>query len=191
MSPFAERVKKLRQQKGLRVSDLSKLSGVPAQALYQLEAGRFQEPSAERAGKIAAALGVNVTYLVSGAESTGFQEAPLAPFEGKEAESDAITRAIAPDARHPALMRATEAIPLGAGIQSGDLIAVDLGALPHEGQLVVVNSVDMDSGTAITTIRRKAGGFLLSVDGVVTESVQVNDGEGMAIMGPVVAILRR
>jgi transcriptional regulator with XRE-family HTH domain len=59
----ANRIKRMREERGLDVGQLSYLSGVPAKTLYHIETGKI-DTSASKLGAIAVALKVSADYLL-------------------------------------------------------------------------------------------------------------------------------
>lgn len=60
---------KLMKQKGLRIADVAKGSGVSATTLYEWKAGKYT-PKAEKLRLIADFFGVSVDYLMTGDQET-------------------------------------------------------------------------------------------------------------------------
>src|SRR5258706_10692668 len=61
---FGQRVKRMREQRGLSVQELAKRAGTHYQTIWKIERGSLREPSIVLAQKIARALGVGVDYLI-------------------------------------------------------------------------------------------------------------------------------
>ena len=61
---IGDRVRKLRYGKGWGPDELAKASGISRTALYQIEAGKSDYPRAGTLGKLAGALGVDVSAIV-------------------------------------------------------------------------------------------------------------------------------
>lgn len=61
---LAERIKKLRESRGLRVTELAKRSRISKAYLSQLESGHSSHPSAEVVIKICRALGCSIDTLL-------------------------------------------------------------------------------------------------------------------------------
>lgn len=66
-----ERIKIIRERKGLSQRELSRLSGVRAATLSQLESGKRQDVTTETGKKLARALGVSLDYLTGMYEEDG------------------------------------------------------------------------------------------------------------------------
>lgn len=64
MSLYGDKIKELRESKGLGVNELSRLSGVSAGYISALERGDKQNPSPKTLEKLANALGTTVTGLI-------------------------------------------------------------------------------------------------------------------------------
>ena len=62
---MADRIRRLREQKGLKQRDLAKAAGMNQPAIFHAEAAT-RELKATSLGKIANALGVSTDYLLNG-----------------------------------------------------------------------------------------------------------------------------
>lgn len=118
---------------------------------------------------------------------SGLSEASVAPFSGRsDSERRAIlamaeTARIAP--RHPSLHRITRHIP-GLLLKQGDVLVVDLKPTPRDGQIVMVQVTDPDSGEAATELAVMQAGQLRPAYG---ESAL--DGEA-TVLGAIVLTIR-
>jgi transcriptional regulator with XRE-family HTH domain len=76
---ISQRLKQLRDKKGLSVAELSAAAGVSKPYIWQIESGRRQNPSADKLQKLAAALGTTVADLIgapAGIPEEALGEAP-------------------------------------------------------------------------------------------------------------------
>jgi len=64
MSNLGEKIRKLRSEKELTIPDLTKLTGVTAATISDIERGRIANPSVYSIHKIARALQVDISYLL-------------------------------------------------------------------------------------------------------------------------------
>ena len=64
MASIARKLRELREQRGMSLRDLAKKAGVSQTAVWHIEAGKTEKPSAETLQKLARALGVNVYYFL-------------------------------------------------------------------------------------------------------------------------------
>lgn len=69
MSGLAERLREARERAGLSARGLDEKAGITAGHTTLIESGRRAKPTAEIVGKLAAALGVSIDWLVMGRES--------------------------------------------------------------------------------------------------------------------------
>lgn len=117
----------------------------------------------------------------------GFGEgtvAALVPERGTPA--DEILRVARQTFQHPQLYRATRGDQLSA-IVAGDLLIVNLGQEPDDGQTVVCTLTDLDTGTGETFVKRLARPWLLTA----SDQVRIeDDDQSIGILGPVVGIIR-
>lgn len=65
-STLGERVKSLRQERGLDAFHLALLAGISPSALHKIETGKTTSPYGDTVAKLADALGVSPDYLISG-----------------------------------------------------------------------------------------------------------------------------
>jgi len=65
MLAFGEKIKQVRQAKGISLEKLHELTGVSKTHLFQLEKGEFGNPTIDTLKKIADALGTTVTSLLN------------------------------------------------------------------------------------------------------------------------------
>lgn len=61
---FGQRVRRMRERRGLSVQELADRAGTRYQTIWKIERGMLREPSIVLAQKIAQALGVGVDYLI-------------------------------------------------------------------------------------------------------------------------------
>ena len=63
MKTFGERLKQIREKRGLTQVQLADQSGVPYETIYRVERGTHHEPRVSVAGKLARTLGVSLDVL--------------------------------------------------------------------------------------------------------------------------------
>lgn len=68
---FGEKLKKLRESKGLGVNQLALKSGVNASQISRFEKGERKDPTLETVKKLSKALGVSIAYFSDEVEDTG------------------------------------------------------------------------------------------------------------------------
>lgn len=125
------------------------------------------------AAKYGAAFGVTPQWLLFGEErapalarqhvqaaslpdtAAGFADTDLAPYHPPTDRARIalaqITAALAQGARHPVSYQLTRAVP-GLALLSGDILICDLHATPRNGQAVVTQIADPDTGEGQTRI---------------------------------------
>jgi transcriptional regulator with XRE-family HTH domain len=156
-----------------------------------------KSPSLETLRAIAGALDVPVGSLVDDLPfSTAQREgAPgmaedASPFtHALPANVDPIRALYANHARNAAIThRAAVNLP-GFGIVAGDLIVCDLSRLPTPGEVAIAVSIDTETGTAVSMIRRYAPPFLLGGDPLATATALMEQ-SGLDLRHPVIGIIR-
>lgn len=65
-TPFGERLRRLREQRGWSQEQLARAAGVPREWISAVETGDIANPGSKRIGKLAQAFGVDADYLLSG-----------------------------------------------------------------------------------------------------------------------------
>jgi transcriptional regulator with XRE-family HTH domain len=68
--PFADRLKRLRKARGLRVTDVAAAAGVTEGTIRQMESGATKSPTLVNGLRIAKLLSVTPDYLATGTEGT-------------------------------------------------------------------------------------------------------------------------
>jgi hypothetical protein len=120
--------------------------------------------------------------------STGFAEPELVPYGGKIA---AVERK--PPDGHGRWTVRTRALDL-VGILPGDVVEFDMGAEPREGDVVVAQVYDDETGTAATVLRIFLPPYLVvrsSDSGLQLRPVLVDaEGSKVKIMGAFSRLLR-
>jgi hypothetical protein len=149
--------------------------------------------------KVADALEVSPQWLINGTPTSaaGFAEAEVLPWAGGDDSSESegptasIVALLAPRARQPALYQLAKPAPLFA-LLAGDVIIIDLGRAPQDGDLALVRHTDPATGDdAVSTIMQKIGDFLVQSPAAGPGSMMRHDSNYVSIAGPVVASFRR
>jgi transcriptional regulator with XRE-family HTH domain len=164
---------------------VARLAEVPKQTLDNYLYGRTRKPNMALLERISAACAAPMSWLdesrrasISG--STGFAEPELVPYGGKIA---AVERK-PPDGHGLDLV----------GILPGDVVEFDMGAEPREGDVVVAQVYDDETGTAATVLRIFLPPYLVvrsSDSGLQLRPVLVDaEGSKVKIMGAFSRLLR-
>lgn len=104
-------------------------------------------------------------------------------------ESDPIRTLFANRGRNAAITHRA-AIDLPAfGIGAGDLIVCDLSRLPEPGEVAIAVSMNTDTGTSHTIVRRYAPPFLLGADTLKTPVVELAN-SGLDVRHPIIGVIR-
>lgn len=118
---------------------------------------------------------------------------PWRPDDLPEASRDAARAAVqflCGNARAPGFLEVRESAP-AFGLLSGDVVIIDGGRPPCDGDIVAVQVVDEDSGEAIKTmLARFVGGFLVEGEPDMRAAATAFDSLVMSIAGPVIASFR-
>lgn len=196
-----KRIQAARDARGLSAHQLANLVGVGKNTIAQIESGATKSPTVETVRRIAAALGVTPGYIIDGetdpAGPSGFGESELAAWEPKRSgqrpdHHDRLMRvpaALAPNAGHLATQRLTHDLP-GFNFEAGDVLVIDIKALPQTGDLVMATVADFQTGTAHTILRRYVPPYLVPGDSSRSSDVVVVDNARTVISGKVVASFR-
>ena len=80
---FGERVRQLREMRGLSMTELAEQSGVARQYLYVIEAGRRENPTLDVLRKLAKGLGVSMDMLTGGDRQPADLALVMLHLEGK------------------------------------------------------------------------------------------------------------
>ena len=75
MPSLGEKIKKLRNDKGLTLDQLAKVTGSSKSYIWELENKSISKPSAEKLAKIANVLGVTTEYLIGKEKKNALVEA--------------------------------------------------------------------------------------------------------------------
>lgn len=90
---LGDKIRKLRQEKGLSLKDLADLTESSKSYIWELENKAPPRPSAEKLSKIASELGVTIEYLLDEEESIKEEDAADASFYRKYKQMDETTKA--------------------------------------------------------------------------------------------------
>lgn len=118
--------------------------------------------------------------------SQGFGEPAATPFAAPRSVTDLIQRAM-PGTRTFATYQMGRAV-LGFGLLPRDILVVDLGRRPTDGDVVLANRVDQELGTAETMIARLSHGLLLADQPL--ENPLPSDADDVAVLGVIAGSLR-
>lgn len=138
--------------------------------------------------KYAEAFGVDQAWLLTGKETVGRNPqsalGPNPPGMGEQTVSAflgrndterqrlmALAKGFAPDARHVSLLQLAADVP-GFMLMRDDILMVDLNSAPKEGQMLVVQVWDQESGEAETRVAIWQGGRANSAYGATALPVQ-------------------
>lgn len=83
MSALAQKIKALRNDKGLTLDELAKITGSSKSYIWELENKSISKPSADKLAKIASALGVTTEYLIGNEKKNALMEAKDSVFINK------------------------------------------------------------------------------------------------------------
>lgn len=183
---LAENVKRLRRMKKLSQHSLAERAGVSQQLISQIE--RDVNGSTKDLPAIATVLGVNVDELdprFSSSAPTGFSEPDVEPWVAPNHVQRDILRVIAPDAKTPTGYRLLKHYE-GLSFQKGDVLIVDLNSAASNGDTVLVNVADVETGSAETVLGRLFHPWLFS--NLTADPVALDN--TTAVMGKVVGSFR-
>jgi transcriptional regulator with XRE-family HTH domain len=201
MTPLAERLRAIMADRGLKAAPLARGAGLGIDYVRDILSGRSGEPKADKLKKLADYLGLSVDQLLDAhappPAPLGFAEPSQAvpwtqpaPHAGSTEPSFAqLLRALCPDAQTPSPMRIAVDLP-GFLIGAGDLVVIDLKRPAIQGEIVVVQAIDDDHGSAVTLLRRYAPPYLMPPGGGLAVPPGLADGRANTIMGPVIAVIR-
>jgi transcriptional regulator with XRE-family HTH domain len=86
---FGNRLRRIREERGLSVQDLATRAGVPYHTIYRVEQGLHASVRLDVAKKIAQALGVTLDYLAGMYDETTAETPKRRPADDAEEESHA------------------------------------------------------------------------------------------------------
>lgn len=141
-----------------------------------------------QANEIPGLLGYFGESLGDRTETPGFFESQAEPYKTPNALLMLLQR-IAPHLRKPETYRARASMP-SLGILAGDIMILEIGSTPTDGDTVVATIADPETGTAHTVIRRFAGGFLVDADPTAQIIDVGRNNQEIAILGAVRGCLR-
>ncbi|MEP3631509.1 MAG: helix-turn-helix domain-containing protein [Shimia thalassica] len=169
-------LKETLKARGIKQADLAKLVGVSPGYISELVAGK-KTPSIETLDRILSATGASAAELYGEYETTnkpdaeqpkpapsGFSEPTAVPFSPKNAaRTNRSIRDLFPENNHIATYTLSQSIP-GFLLSRDDILIIELQGTPKDGDLVIANIVDMDTGEAKTVARRKFSDWLVPAD---------------------------
>lgn len=146
-------------RRGLTQRKLAEQVGINPGFLSQIISGK-RNPSLATLARIAEVLQVPLDLLTEpddpGAprhRATGFAEPPVAPYAARSDDERRAILALAGHAsvpaRHAVLFRVTRPTP-ALGLMAGDILVIDARPRPRDGQIVIVQVEDRESGEAET-----------------------------------------
>jgi transcriptional regulator with XRE-family HTH domain len=163
---------------GINQTTLADRVGVRKGFISEIISGK-KTPSYDTLIAMAAALGVQVGELFEDAPTkpapaAGLSESQAVPYAWQprnqpEAHGDEIA-ALSSALRRPETYQVTSAVPWLA-LLAGDVLVVDLGTAPRDGDLILVGVIDSDSGTTRTILARFQNGQALTPDPTQPEPV--------------------
>lgn len=141
-------------------------------------------PSYPKLRQIADAFGVDMPG--AGAAPTGFSEGDAARYEGPALDPNAP---LTPNQSDWTL--STRALEL-AGYLPGDVARLDMSIAPRSGDAVFAQVYNLERGTAETRLRLYDPPYLVvrTFDPAINAKPLYVDGEHVAIIGPIVRLLR-
>lgn len=120
----------------------------------------------------------------------GFSEPDAAPFRPKDrALSAQMFRQLAPSARAPETYRCGRDL-LPFGFLTGDILIIDLGAKPADGDLCILTLADTDTGESVTMIRRYVSPWLIAPDPSESPYRLADEDQAVGLLGPIKASVR-
>jgi transcriptional regulator with XRE-family HTH domain len=193
---LSQRLKRLREAKGLSRYRLAKLSQISETYLYRIERGLIQNPRSDTLQKIALGMGCTVAEIIGDpapVDTWHLVEQSLKAYIPVYGEVSASMEGIEPVDYvactrvrvAPETLRAyrVNGLCLDPEIRSGDTVVVDLALSPASGDLVVV--IFEDGGCAVKRYREGDNGRWL----------EDNDGryqpDGAKIHGVVMEFVRK
>lgn len=185
----------------LKPANVSERAGLHNSTIRKILKGdETRAPRMDTAEKIAAALGTTVdairAYKPGGSlerpappPARGFSEDPVAPWTPPPNQPDPIGM-LAPHGRNVALYRLGLSVPT-AGLCRGDILAVDLGTLPKDGDTILAGITDLVAGTTRTEVRRFFDGLAVSTEPGSEHPVLRISGDGTVVWRGTVAGMMR
>lgn len=157
---------------------LARAMGIGTDKLSKIISGDRHVQPAELPGLLA-------FFEAEPATSPGLAES-LRPFEAKDDDIQALNRLLMRPARHPVTYILCHSSP-AMDLRKGDLLIIDLGSTATAGDLVV--ATEQDNVTQDTFVARWVDPWLLRGEGDQAPR-QVDDSQRLAILGPVVGVMR-
>ncbi len=189
-SPMSLNLKNLLDEKGVSQTTLAQALGASRGYVSEIVSGKKQ-PSLEMLERIAAELNVSTGDLFANNRAQGFEEPSVRAFVAKSPSAKrhvaALTRALAPHARHPILHEITQCCP-AAMLMKGDLLIADAHPDPTDGDLVVVQVQDTESGEVETDLATWHRGAVIPLYG---RPQLPSDKTAVTVMASVLATVRR
>lgn len=201
MTAFQDRLRQAVVRSGRKPRAISLAAGVSAGTVSELLRDPQRSPSVETLRAIARELGTSFMWLAEGSlpndPPRGMRESAAEPWlprpSGERPDlyrsPDDVISVVAPRARHGATWRCKTQAPL-FGILPGDILVIDLKRTARDGEIVLANVADLNTGAASTVLRKLATPYLLSADPSDTAPPLVVDGARTVVLGPVVAVIR-
>lgn len=165
-------------QKGMTQSALADQIGVKKGFMSEIISGK-KSPSFETLIAIAGALGVSIGELFGEApkiepQNSGFHEGQAVPYAWRPtAESHDTSSEIAAlkhGIRRPETYKVTAPVPWLAMLP-GDILIVDLGKSPKNGEIILVGLSDQNGFNTRTVLARFREGLALMPDAMTQEPV--------------------
>lgn len=165
-------------------AEIAKRADVKPSTIYRWFDDKFSHvPSYSAIRRIAAAFSIDLPG--ASIQRSGFAESDAARYEGPPAEFAGLT----PDQSDWTLT--TRALEL-AGFKPGDVVRLDMKAVPEPGDAVFAQVYNFELGTAETRFRLYDPPYLVTrtMDPSVNDRPLYVDGERVVIMGPIVRTVR-
>lgn len=165
-------------QKGMTQSALADQIGVKKGFMSEIISGK-KSPSFETLIAIAAALGVSIGELFGETPkaaplSIGFHEGQAVPFAWRPTadshDTSSEIAALKHGIRRPETYKVTSPVPWLA-LLPGDILIVDLGRSPKDGEIILVGLSNEDGFDTRTVLARFRDGLALMPDPLVQEPV--------------------
>ncbi|MDO6483073.1 helix-turn-helix domain-containing protein [Shimia thalassica] len=195
-------LKETLKARGIKQADLAKLVGVSPGYISELVAGK-KTPSIETLNRILSATGASAAELYGESETSnkldaeladpapsGFSEPTAAPFSPKNATTtNRAIKDLFPKTKHITTYTLSQSIP-GFLLSSDDILIIELQGTPKDGDLVIANLVDMDTGEAKTVARRKFSDWLIPADMKIPANNTNTENPSCSILGIISGSIR-